>query len=485
MLDRDARRGQVHAGFLDTARDGKRPQPFAAIAPVAGEPGAAFFQYLAYPVQGFKVVLQRGAAKQAHLRHIGRPQARHAAFAFNRLDHGRLFATNVGTSATAQFDVGQVWNGGFQLGQFGFQDGAAAVVFVAQVDVDFGNADRPSGNQHAFQKTVRVALQVNTVLEGARLAFIDVDRHQAWCDLGAHDAPFAPRRKTGTTQAAQARVFHGFEHGFKVFAAIHTLLEQGVTACGLVGRQAGVGLCRVPDRLGVCRCRHTLQSGMGHGVLTHHRHGCLLAAAHARCRNHAHGAAILAQNGGQLLQQVLCTCHLARETITHPNRQACGGCFTFFHDVKVVVETGHFKNLGLGQAHFLGQRRQVLRRQMPISILNFVQVFNQQIGPARRIAQKLLHLGQGCGIHAAAFGAFAFAGACGICRLCRLCLLCRMQSDDGNNFSCHAEPKNAVTVVNTRERLSRPGYLIPRIFAVDCQQILQPSLKLLLLRARR
>ena len=85
---------------------------------------------------------------------------------------------------------------------------AAAVVFVAQVDVDGLGADHLGGDQQAFEEAVRVALQVGAVLEGAGLAFVDVHRHQARRGLVAHDAPLAPGRKAGAAQAAQAGVFH-------------------------------------------------------------------------------------------------------------------------------------------------------------------------------------------------------------------------------------------------------------------------------------
>ena len=51
---------------------------------------------------------------------------------------------------------------------------------------------------------MRVALEVVAVLEGAGLAFVDIDGHQPRRRLRAHDAPLAPRRKPGAAQAAQA-----------------------------------------------------------------------------------------------------------------------------------------------------------------------------------------------------------------------------------------------------------------------------------------
>jgi len=103
--------------------------------------------------------------------------------------------------------------------------------YVAQVGL-FGrptlehnfDAHRPGGDQHAFQEAVRVALQVDAVLEGAGLALVDVDGHQARTRFAAHDAPLAACREACAAQAAQARVFHGLDdqfgmlHGHKFYA---------------------------------------------------------------------------------------------------------------------------------------------------------------------------------------------------------------------------------------------------------------------------
>jgi hypothetical protein len=51
---------------------------------------------------------------------------------------------------------------------------------------------------------MRVGLEVVAVLEGAGLALVGVDRHQARPLLLTHEAPFAPGRKAGAAEAAQA-----------------------------------------------------------------------------------------------------------------------------------------------------------------------------------------------------------------------------------------------------------------------------------------
>ena len=74
------------------------------------------------------------------------------------------------------------------------EDRAAAVILVAQVDVDRVDADRPRRDQRAFEKAVRIALEVVAVLERARLALVDVDRQQARRRLGRHQSSICGRQ---------------------------------------------------------------------------------------------------------------------------------------------------------------------------------------------------------------------------------------------------------------------------------------------------
>ena len=116
------------------------------------------------------------------------------------------------------------------------------MVFVAQVDVDGLDAHDLRGNQHAFQKAMRVALKIASVLERAGLALVDIHRHQARRGLLAHDAPLAPGRKARAAQTAQAGVFHGFDDGFNVSAAAGQRCRQRVAAVGAVGGVVGVAV---------------------------------------------------------------------------------------------------------------------------------------------------------------------------------------------------------------------------------------------------
>src|SRR5687768_4842526 len=218
-------------GLLHAAGDRERAQAFPAVPALRGEPLRAFLDDLAHPVHRLHVVLEGWPAEQAHLRDVRRAQARHAALAFDRLDHRRLFAADVSSRAAAQMDGGQGTRLLLsQLLQFRFQNLSTGRVFIAQVDPDLADARRPGGNQHALEEAVRVALEVPAVLEGARLALVDVHRHQPRLGLGGDQAPLAPRRKAGAAQPAQPRVLHGLGELLAAAPGREAIADQLVAA---------------------------------------------------------------------------------------------------------------------------------------------------------------------------------------------------------------------------------------------------------------
>jgi len=66
---------------------------------------------------------------------------------------------------------------------------------VAEEGVDFADAGALGGEQHAFQETLRITLEVPAVLERARLTLVDIDRHQARLGLGGDALPLAADRE--------------------------------------------------------------------------------------------------------------------------------------------------------------------------------------------------------------------------------------------------------------------------------------------------
>ena len=62
------------------------------------------------------------------------------------------------------------------------------------------------GHQHAFEHAVRIGLEEIAVLEGAGLAFVGIDRHQARAGFAKDRLPFARGRKARAAAAAQTRL---------------------------------------------------------------------------------------------------------------------------------------------------------------------------------------------------------------------------------------------------------------------------------------
>ena len=190
-------RRQVDARLLDASAHRERAQSLAAVPPVAGKPVRPLLDDLAHPVQRLHVVLEGRAAEQPDLRDIGRTQPRLTALALDRFDHRGLFAADVGAGAAAEMELGNPARRiRLERRELALEDGAAAVILVAQVDIDGVDANRPGGDDRAFEKAMRVALEVVAILERARLALVDVDRHQARSRFRRYDLPLAAGRES-------------------------------------------------------------------------------------------------------------------------------------------------------------------------------------------------------------------------------------------------------------------------------------------------
>ena len=75
----------------------------------------------------------------------------------------------------------------------------------------------------------------------------------------------------------------------------------------------------------------------------------------------------------------------------------------FLHDIEMRVEGGDLIDLGLRQLHFSGERGHVRGRDVPVFVLNEMQMLDQQIAPARLVAEQRADFGGGFGIDLAAF----------------------------------------------------------------------------------
>ena len=269
------------------------------------------------------------------------------------------------------------------------EDRAARRVLVAQIDIDIVDADCPRGDQRAFEEAMRVALEVVAILERSRLAFVDVDRHQARRRLGTNDLPLAPHRETRAAEAAQRRRLELGDHRVDGPRAVEAAAPRRVAAAGAVLRVVDVGRARVGST-----------SPLGDRALDHrHRRRVdrvapddsrrrVLAAADARRADHANAVAAARFKLGA---QRIATGHPARQRLAHAHGDRWRRRLAFLHHVEVVVERRDLVDLGQRELHLLRQRDDVRRRDVTAGVLDPVQVLDQEIAPPGRIAQQRPH----------------------------------------------------------------------------------------------
>src|SRR4051812_35252581 len=225
----------MDARFLDASAHRERSETLSSLPAMAGKPTRTALEDLAHPVQRFHVVFEGRPAEQAHLRDVGWAQPRLATLAFDRFNHRGLFTADVGAGATAQVDWRDRPRGiRLQRRDLRFENLAATVILVAEVDVNLGDVDRPGGDESAFEKPVRVALQVKAILECSRFALVDVDRHQTGGRAGCNRLPFASRRKAGAAEPAQTGILHRRHDFVPGFCAGDARTRKLVTALRLV-----------------------------------------------------------------------------------------------------------------------------------------------------------------------------------------------------------------------------------------------------------
>ncbi len=253
---------------------------------------------------------------------------------------------------------------------------------------------------------MRIALEVVAVLEGARLALVDVHRHQARRGLGAHDLPLAPGREARAAEAAQARVLH------RLRQALQRRARRRGSAAGRGNRRwrdIRHRRCACPDR---CRTAlagdqplHGVHGRVPHRVLPDHRHRRGLAAADAGRVQHAH---VAPRMPGSSASSCRAPAIVAGERIAHAHRERRRGRAAFLDHVEVVIERRDLVHLGQRQLHRRRQRHEVRGRELAVVILDAVQMLDQEIAPAWLGGEQRLHLGERLGIGRAALD----RGAC-------------------------------------------------------------------------
>ena len=239
----DPGRGELDAGLAHPAGHREGAQPLAPVAALAGEPVRRPSRRCRAPSRASRhCCIRVGRPKRPTCAGNGGSLPRQPALALDAFEHRRFFAADIGAGAAAQMDARMPRQpGGFDRRDLAFEDRAALRVFVAQIDVDLGGLDRPGGDQHPFEKAVRVGFEEIAVLEGAGLALVAVDRQQPRRRLLAHQPPFAPGRKAGAAEPAQARMLERFDHLIAGALARQAGSQQAIAAADAVVVEADKG----------------------------------------------------------------------------------------------------------------------------------------------------------------------------------------------------------------------------------------------------
>ena len=163
---------------------------------------------------------------------------RQAALALDAFQQRGFLAADIGAGAAPHV---QRRTARRQLGDLEREHLERGRIFVADVDVDVGRIDDMRADQRALEETVRIALQIEAILEGAGLALVAVDRHQPRPGLAEHRAPFAPGRKAGAAEPAQAGIVERLQHVFLADAAGAQIVQQLVAAVLHIGVVVDIG----------------------------------------------------------------------------------------------------------------------------------------------------------------------------------------------------------------------------------------------------
>ena len=395
---RDAGRRQLHAGILYPPRHRIAAQAVAVVTAVALPPVCAFFDDVAHPPQRLDIVDQRRQSEQPDLERVRRLVPRQSAFAFDAFQQRRFLAADIGAGAAPHM---QHRTARRQLCNFALENFARGRIFVADVDVDLRRFHHMRADQHALDEAMWIGFEIIAILERSRLALVAVDRHQSRAGLAKHRAPLSPRRKTRTTEAAQAGVVERLQEVFfRQFAGAQAVEQRIAAASDIrvvtdIVRQMGVGFTARG------RGEHACDTGMIDKVMTDLGGGRGIAAADAR-RPHdadARAGAVL-----QLMQQFFRAQHRARQGVADANGQRRDVGLTFLHHVKMRVEGGGLEHFRKGQLHLVRERREVGCGNLMIGVLDQVQMFDQEIAPPRPVTQQKRNLFSGLGLDLAALG---------------------------------------------------------------------------------
>ena len=100
----------------------------------------------------------------------------------------------------------------------------------------------------------------------------------------------------------------------------------------------------------------------------------------------------IAQHQLQVRQQLLGTLQCTGDRVADSDCQRGRRQLPRLRRIEVMIEAGHFEHLRGGEPQLRCQRHHLSRADITVLVLDQVQMFDQQIGPAQTISQQRLNL---------------------------------------------------------------------------------------------
>ena len=104
-------------------------------------------------------------------------------------------------------------------------------------------------------------------------------------------------------------------------------------------------------------------------------HGSRIAAAHAR---RAHDADMRPRSAAHGVEELFRAEQGAGQGIADPDRQRRDRRIVLLHDIEMGIEGRRLEDLGEGELHRIGERREMRRRNLVIGVLDQMQMLDQQ-----------------------------------------------------------------------------------------------------------
>ena len=201
-----------------------------------------------------------------------------------------------------------------------------------------------------------------------------------------------PVGKARTAKPAQVRILERLDDVLDRALAVEAIGEELIAALGPVAVEIDVAR-NVRVRLaGGDRLRDALDARMLMQRMADRGDRRVVAAAHAGRADDAHARF---KRALQLRQQPLGARHGAGEAVADPDRDRRRGRLAVHDDVEMGVEGGDLVDLDERKPHLVRERHEMARVQAAVLVLKQMQMLDQEIGPARPVAEEPAHLVEG------------------------------------------------------------------------------------------